>query len=240
MAKAATGRLTDPPTRRGERSPAPPATGPSFRRGLYIGAVTVLAVGALVWAVTRPSALEQDVARLEEESAVRDSEQVVELTDTARGTVDGVAGVLGEMAAAMPPGDDAGPGALADPDAVDGWVSTLEEAATTYDDPPSGETTTNVARGSIANAMDQLLESARTYRTALDADEALQPEVIARATEQRNLGVRVWSVGATQLDYVNVEAGNGHQHVYLPTDGVGGFTPDSSPEGGGALPDAPQ
>lgn len=240
MARTATRRLTDPPTRRGEPAPAAAPTGPVFRRGLYVGAVTVLLIGAVIWAVTRPSAFEQDVARLEQESATRDAEQVVELTDGARATVEEIAPVLGEMAAAMPPGEDGATGPVAEAGAVDGWVSTLEEAATTYDDPPSGETTTNVARGSIANAMDQLVASAQTYRTALDADEALQPDVIARATEQRDLGVRVWSVGATQLDYVNVEAGNGHQHVYLPTDGVGGFTPDSSPEGDGAVPGAPQ
>lgn len=240
MAKTATRRLTDPPTKRGAPAPADAPTGPSFGRGLWVGAVTVLAIGGLVWAVTRPSAFEQDVARLEQESAVRDAEQVTELTDGARVTVEDIAPVLGEMAEAMPPGEEGATGSVAETGAVDGWVETLEDAAATYDDPPSGETTTNVARGSIANAMDQLAESARTYRTALDADGALQPDVIARATEQRDLGVRVWSVGATQLDYVNVEAGNGHQHVYLPTDGVGGFTPDSSPEGEGALPDAPQ
>jgi len=33
---------------------------------------------------------------------------------------------------------------------------------------------------------------------------------------------QVWSVAATQLDQINVDAGNGHQEVYLDTTGVGG------------------
>lgn len=49
-----------------------------------------------------------------------------------------------------------------------------------------------------------------------------------------------WSVGATQFDYINVETGNGHRHVYLPSTGDGALIPDQSPEGAGATTPQPQ
>ncbi|SCE92787.1 hypothetical protein [Micromonospora mirobrigensis] len=40
-----------------------------------------------------------------------------------------------------------------------------------------------------------------------------------------------WSTAATQLDAVNVDAGFGHAHVFLPAEpGTGALTADSEPE----------
>ena len=42
----------------------------------------------------------------------------------------------------------------------------------------------------------------------------------------------MWSVAATQLDQLNIDAGNGHQHVYLNnTSGDGIIPADGLPEG---------
>jgi len=183
------------------------------------GAGCALAVGALVtvvvWAPLGGSA-EQDVR---EASARRDREQIVALTATAEATVRDIAGVVGAMA--DPPADAA---------EAEAWTATLTAAAAAYDDPPSGETATNVARGSLAAAVDLLVEAAATARVAAGLDGAERAAVLERAAAQRDLGVRVWSVGATQLDAVNVAAGNGHQHAFLPA-GPGALTPDGAPEG---------
>ena len=49
------------------------------------------------------------------------------------------------------------------------------------------------------------------------------------ATHRR---VLTWSVGATALDAVNVDAGYGRRHVFLPTSsGEGELAPDTEPEG---------
>jgi hypothetical protein len=54
------------------------------------------------------------------------------------------------------------------------------------------------------------------------------------ATRQRDLAVTSWSVAATQLDQINVDAGYGHQHVFLRSEPGGeAFTPDDAPEGNG-------
>jgi hypothetical protein len=54
------------------------------------------------------------------------------------------------------------------------------------------------------------------------------------AAGARDTAVTTWSVGATQLDQINVDAGHGHQHVFLPADPESGaFTPDDAPEGSG-------
>jgi len=56
----------------------------------------------------------------------------------------------------------------------------------------------------------------------------------ALADRQLDLAVTTWSVGATQLDQINVDAGHGHQHVFLTGDEhSGAFTPDDAPEGTG-------
>ncbi len=160
--------------------------------------------------------------RLREDSARRDREQVVALTTTAKATVRDIAGVVEEMA--EPPADAAQAAA---------WSATLGVAASAYDDPPSGETATNVARDSLAAAVDLLVEAAATAEVAAGLDGAERAVVGERAAAQRDLAVRVWSVGATQLDAVNVAAGNGHQHAFLPA-GPGALTPDAAAEGEGA------
>jgi hypothetical protein len=53
------------------------------------------------------------------------------------------------------------------------------------------------------------------------------------ASRQRLLAVTAWSVAATQLDQLNIDAGNGHRHACLTDSPEGGTTvADGSPEGG--------
>jgi hypothetical protein len=193
------------------------------RRPVWVFAVVGFAIGAVLFGVGgylvgQPGEQERMAADIRAADAVRDKEQIRSLTELARTTRDAIAPVVAGLA---------GEAGAAD---VAAWQRAVESAATSFDDPPSGATATNVARGSLATAVDQLAVAVDAYQQSLTGGAALRD----LATRQRELAVTTWSVGATQLDQVNVDAGYGHQHVYLEGDQHGeAFTPDSAPEGTG-------
>jgi len=181
--------------------------------------------------------VQREAERLEAEFARRDRRQIEDLTETARGAVEDLAPALDDMAQAMPPGEEPADETVP-PGEVERWKGAVRGAAARFGDPPSGETGTNVARGSLDAAVDTLESSVLTYEAALALPEGERGPVLERAAAQRDLAVRVWSVGATQLDAINIEAGNGHQHVYLPAPGVAGaLEADPAPEGSEARED---
>lgn len=185
----------------------------------------------------RDREIEREADRLRAEFAERDRRQIEDLTGTARRASESLAPALKEMSEYLPP-DAAPANRVAGRETVEGWKEAARAADEEFGDPPSGETATNVARGSLDAAVDAFGSAARTYETAaaLPADE--RRPVLERASEGRDLAIRIWSVGATQLDAVNVEAGNGHQHIFLPANGFGGaFTADPEAEGSGARKD---
>ncbi|GAB3843391.1 hypothetical protein ACFPIJ_52320 [Dactylosporangium cerinum] len=64
---------------------------------------------------------------------------------------------------------------------------------------------------------------------AVEADRAA---LLSLANRQRDLAVAGWSVGATQLDRLNIDIGRGHQHVFLSSaPGQEAMTSDGSKEG---------
>jgi hypothetical protein len=194
---------------------APEVTPSAWRRfgptvlAFVVGAVLFGVGGYLVGSPAEEASMAADIRAAD---AVRDKQQIKDLTELTRTTGERFAPVLTGLGA---------PGAPAA--TVAEWRTIVTTAATSFADPPSGTTATNVARGSIAAAVDQLTVAVDTY--------AVSPELALR---QRDLAVTTWSIGSTQLDQINVDAGNGHQHVFLPGNGHGGaFTPDEEPEGTG-------
>lgn len=210
---------TKAPTRRRARSFRLGET-PAKGRPAWLPAVVAFLVGAVVFGfggylVGKPTEEAQMAADIRAADATRDQEQIVSLTDLARKTADDLAPVLTGMAQPTAPAAD-----------VATWRQTVAAAAKSFDDPPSGTTATNVARSSFAAAVDQLAVAVDTYQLGASAR--------ALADRQRDLAVTTWSVGATQLDQVNVDAGHGHQHVFLEAgDHTGALTPDDAPEGSG-------
>jgi len=208
-------RATAPPRQRARsfRLGETPADTPAWRRILPV--VLAFAVGAVVFGfggylVARPSEEAQMAADIRAADAVRDKAQIESLTGMARELRDDLVPVAEGLSS---PGGDAAT-----------WRQTVDAAAKTFDDPPSGSTATNVARGGLATAVDQLAMAVTAYQSG-------QHDLAVR---QRDLAVTAWSVGATQLDQINVDAGYGHQHVYLQADPGGeAFTPDDAPEGHG-------
>lgn len=207
---------TKAPERRRARSfrlgePAPE------KRPAWVFALLGFAVGAVLFGgggylAGQPSEQEQMAGEIREADAARDKVQIKSLTELARTMRDDLTPIITGLEGEATPAD------------VTAWQQTVDAAVREFDDPPSGATATNVARGSLATAVDQLAIAVDTYQRGL-RDVAMR---------QRDLAVTTWSVGATQLDQVNIDAGYGHQHVYLQGNPNGeAFTPDSVPEGTG-------
>jgi hypothetical protein len=187
------------------------------RRSPWLFAVIGFVIGALLFGaggylVGRPGEQERMANDIRASDAARDKVQIKELTDLARKTRDDLTPVVEGMKGAAQAAD------------VTKWHQTVAAAAKSFDDPPSGSTATNVARGSLTAAVDQLAVAVDTYQQGASLKQL--------ATRQLDLALLTWSVGATQLDQINVDAGYGHQHIYLG-DNPEAFTPDDAEEGTG-------
>jgi hypothetical protein len=226
-----------------------PAQAPSRRQfwlGVLVAAVVLVPLGVIGIVIasadddaeaTQQAAvrdeIESEAEALRRATKVRDKEQVKQLTDRMRATADELSPLLRGFAKTLPPGEDK-IGALAKPAQVEQWRDAARKADEFFAETVSGETGTNVARGGFAASLDALIEATDTYALALE-QPGLRERLLERARRQRDLGVRTWSVAATQLDAINIATGYGHQHVYLGGPEVtGGFSADPAPEGSGA------
>jgi len=197
-------------------------------RVVVLAALTALVVLAVVLI---PGAEEPDGAAATptgSDAAAPDPAQVEALTDIAREAGAGLGAVVGELVTYLPPGEPPITDPPAEPAAVDGWRLRVEEVRASFGDPTSAGTEVNVARGALTGAVDAVLLAVATYDDALrvpagpDRDAAL-----TRASVSLDLGLQLWSVAATQVDDINIDAGLGHQHVNLG----GTQAPDSAAEG---------
>ncbi|GAA4519435.1 MULTISPECIES: hypothetical protein [Nonomuraea] len=212
-------------------APARPATRGRVLALAFAFALGALVAGGVVFGVTRPSSIEQAADRLRAESALRDRTQIRTLTELARGTRTRLLPVLDGLALALPGDGPAGPVAVTAAD-VEKWRQAAAAAVQGFADPPSGETATNVARSSLASAVRQFATTVDTYTMARDLTGPARAAALDLAARQRAGALFTWSIGATALDAVNIDAGYGHQHVFLPTSpGEGALTPDTEPEG---------
>jgi hypothetical protein len=192
---------------------------------LAAGLVIALAIGLLLgWEVGRPTASEAAITAAQKADAQRDAQQIVELTATARTTLQLVTPIVTGLAASAAPSVDN----------LAAWKQVMLQETQRYSQTVSGATATNVARGALRSAVSALANALETYTLAHTLPAAQQAQLLELAAKQRMLAVSTWSVAATQLDQLNVDAGYGHQHVYLNTSPDGGaMTPDGSPEGKG-------
>ncbi|MEH0827780.1 MULTISPECIES: hypothetical protein [unclassified Micromonospora] len=184
--------------------------------------------GAVGYNAGQPNDSTRAVGEMRAAEARRDTQQITELTAMARRLRDEISPMLTSIRTKPAPGRQ--------PDVAQArqWQQVARRAAGTFTDTPSGTTATNVARAGLRAAVDQAALAADTYLLALTAPSAQQGALTELARRQAEQAAATWSVAATQLDQINIDAGHGHQHVYLDTDaGSGAFTPDGSPEGNG-------
>ncbi|MGJ7442607.1 hypothetical protein, partial [Aquipuribacter sp. MA13-6] len=174
--------------------------------------------------------LAERVAELQAEEAARDAEAVVVLTEQTEDVLDVLSPVVvaaGEHAPGSPP-----PAA----ETVEEWRSAVTLAQETFGDAPSGGTDVNVARAALVASLGNLETMVGAYDLVADAvpaDGAGLVDVdgaLEVAASARRSAALAWSVGATQLDAVNVAADRGHVHLYLPpVPDSGALTADPEP-----------
>jgi hypothetical protein len=195
-----------------------------------VGVLLVTAVtGALIgYAAGRPSATDSTITELKNAEAARDVQQIADLTTMAREIRDQVTPMLAAMTPDTP--------AAQKPNAaqIRQWQQTMGQVEAKFENPPSGTTATNVARGGLRNAVQQARLAVDGYAAALSAPAGQRQQWLDVAKRQGALAVTAWSVAATQLDQINIDAGHGHQHVHLDLgQHEGAFTADGTPEGPG-------
>ncbi|MET7424250.1 hypothetical protein [Dactylosporangium sp. NPDC005555] len=216
----------------------PVAASQRRRTGVHwVWLVLALAVGALLGgpigaATADPrSDTERSIDALKAADAKRDAEQIVALTDQARKALDVLTPVLDGLAVAVPPGS-AAPGPDATAQQVAAWQAAAAKAVAGFADPPSAGTGVNVARSGFAAGARTVQQAVVAYEQALATPAPGKAAQLTHAGRLRDIAVATWAVGGTQLDQLNVDAGNGHAHVFLPAvPGQGAMTSDGSPEG---------
>jgi hypothetical protein len=170
-------------------------------------------------AATTSDSIQSRAEKLRRESRERDKQQVQELTRRMATTLGDLGPAMRGLARTVPP-EQKRIGPLASAPAVEKWSRTVRDSAGYFEDPPSGETDTNVARMGFAAAIAQLDSAIDTYRIAL-TDSAHRRELLERVRTERDLAVQTWFIGGTELDAVNHKYGYGHHHIYLAPEGNG-------------------
>lgn len=203
-------------------SPAPGQQDPPRRRGFWIAVAAVLAtvnivLAALVLTSGRDSGdpVADRVAELEAQEERRNVELVGQLTDQATAAHAGLLPVIEGLHTVVPSGGSPVVSPSVDPVS---WHTAVGAAIGTFGDPPSGSTEFNTARNGLLLATDLLGSAATAYESAVVAPAGpQQDELLELAGRLRDQAVAAWSVAATQLDVLNIEAGNGHAHITLPS-----------------------
>ncbi|MEN3615728.1 hypothetical protein AAH979_40320 [Plantactinospora sp. ZYX-F-223] len=202
------------------------------RNRLLVMVACVLAaalVGGLVgYLVGRPDATTRAIEGLRAEEARRDLQQIGDLTALARQSQAVLDPLLADFDTTI---DERKPVEAA---TVERWRTTVRQLVDRHAESPSGTTATNVARGAFRSALHGFNVAVDLLATAQQLPAEQRLSLTATADRVRTDAATTWSVAATQLDQINVDAGLGHQHVYLRTEqGSGAFTSDGAPEGTG-------
>ncbi|MBB5791905.1 hypothetical protein [Jiangella mangrovi] len=201
-------------------SPAPGQQNPPRRRGFWIAVAVILAAVNIVLATLILSGGDDGdpvagrVADLEAQEEARQVELVAELTQQTTAAHSGLLPVIEGLHTVVPSGGQAVVSPAATPAS---WHSAVGAAIGTFGDPPSGSTEFNTARNGLLLAIDLLGSATTAYESAVAAPAGpQQDELLELAGRLRDQAVAAWSVAATQLDVLNIDAGYGHAHITLP------------------------
>jgi hypothetical protein len=226
-----------------DASPRSKAPSRSFWLGALVAAavlvppavVAILVVGSgdSAAAPATADATQSEIEVLRRQDAVRNKQQIEDLTARARSMVDDFTPVIAGLGRTLP-ADSERVGPLASAATVEDWRARVRAANAYFAETVSGETATNVARNGLGDAVAVLAEAVETYKLALDSP-AMRPALLKRVRSQRDLATHAWFTAAIQLDVINIDAGFGHQHVVFPTAaGSAAVPPDDLPDGTGA------
>jgi hypothetical protein len=251
---------TDPLSTKQGKSPDPESgqTAPDRTAGVHsansnpttwwLTGGSVLLVGAVVAAVVlffgggddQVSPDPARVAELEASADARHVDQVSSLIGHTRAAHEELVPALESLNGALPadgsaPSDDFPAG-----EEIDAWLGTIRDAGAHFDLGDSGQTDFNVTLAGLDGSVDLLGSAVSAYQAASQSDGDQQTELLELAADLRDQAVTAWSVAATQLDMVSIDAGHGHIHLYLPSEpGSGALQPDEAEDGDGATGDGP-
>ncbi|MER7890115.1 hypothetical protein ABTX15_09855 [Micromonospora sp. NPDC094482] len=197
--------------------------------GVAVAVLVAGLIGGLIgFSAGQPTPTEASIAEIHEAEAERDVQQIIELTGMARRTGDQISPIILAIKQA------AEAGGVPETSQVRQWQQTMRQQLDQFADPPSGTTATNVARGGLRGAVEQAAVAVDSVALAATAPVPGRKDHLLLAARQATLATTTWSVAAAQLDQINIDAGQGHQHVYLDTGQAdGAFTPDGEAEGAG-------
>ncbi|WP_017603361.1 hypothetical protein [Nocardiopsis alkaliphila] len=176
------------------------------------------------------------VAGLETPAAEEHVDQVAELIEHTRAAREGLVPVL-EFLDEIPPTDDSSDMEdLPSLDDIDERLRAVRDARAHLDHAETGETGFDVTQAGLRGSVDVLYSALNAYRAAGRSDGDRRAELLELATDLRDQAVRAWSVAATQLDLISIDAGHGHIHLYLPGPAdVGAMEPDDARDGDQAV-----
>jgi hypothetical protein len=177
---------------------------------------------------TAEPAPESEQKRLQRITETQDKEQVQDLTTRMRQWSDDLDPVLRGVGKTVPPDSENKVGPLADRAEVEDWRRKVKSAEQFFAESVSGDTGTNVARGTLAASIRGLAEMLETYKLALSR-RATRSALLERVRAQRDIAMGAWETASIQVDVINIAVGLGHQHP--PAPGSGGRLPDELPEG---------
>ncbi|MFA9431725.1 hypothetical protein [Egicoccus sp. AB-alg2] len=191
-----------------------------FAAGVLLGG---LVVGLLGGAASRPdtpepNSMEEIAAALADEYDAEQRRLAEALTDETRHVHADLMTLLGDLDAVLPVHDPA-TGRPADAEAVATWRARTQDAVDHLAPFGHGSPAFNGTHGSLLGAVRQLDAAVVTYAEAVATDGPAADRLVALAAEQRDNAVELWAVAAEQLDELNIDAGLGHVHLFLPADG---------------------
>ena len=180
------------------------------------------------------------VAELEASAADRHVDQVAELIEHTRAAHEELVPVLESLDEVLPEDGSEPTGDLPDSDTIADWNRTTDNARAHLDHTESGETGFNVTHAGLRGSVDVLGSTLDALDVAVATDGEQSTELLELTVDLRDQAVRAWSVAATQLDVISIDAGHGHIHLYLPAaPGSGALEPDEAEDGDEAVDGAP-
>ncbi|MFE9246606.1 hypothetical protein [Nocardiopsis sp. NPDC006938] len=180
------------------------------------------------------------VAELEASADARHVDQVASLVGHTRAAHEELVPALESLNGVLPADGSAPAEEFPSSEEIDGWLGTVRDAGAHFELSESGRTDFNVTVAGLDGSVDLLGSAVSAYHAASQADDDQRTDLLDLAADLRDQAVTAWSVAATQLDMVSVDAGHGHIHLYLPADPASGaLQPDEAEEGEGATGDGP-
>lgn len=122
------------------------------------------------------------------------------------------------------------------PGIIDERQRSVHDARAHLDHAEPGETEFEITHAGLRGSVEVFGSALDAYHAAARSEGDQRTELLELAADLRDQAIRAWSVSATQLDVLSIDAGHGHIHLYLPAPAdIGAMEPDDAQDGDGAI-----